>query len=91
MFYEKRHYLQASPKVFSAGLDIMEMYKPDLKRVEEFWTTLQEVWFKLFGSNFITAAAINVNRPYICLYELVYRKHTKIHIKKNYVSQNKNK
>ncbi|XP_032520654.2 enoyl-CoA delta isomerase 1, mitochondrial-like [Danaus plexippus] len=53
----------ASPKVFSAGLDIMEMYKPDLKRVEEFWTTLQEVWFKLFGSNFITAAAINGHAP----------------------------
>lgn len=46
--------------MFSAGLDIMEMYKPDMKRVETFWTTLQEVWIKLFGSNFITAAAINV-------------------------------
>lgn len=51
---------KASPTVFSAGLDIMEMYKPDMKRVEEFWTTLQQVWVKLFGANFITAAAINV-------------------------------
>lgn len=39
----------------------MEMYKPDLKRAELFWTTLQDVWLKLFGSNFITAAAINVS------------------------------
>lgn len=53
----------ASPTVFSAGLDIMEMYKPDMKRVEEFWTTLQEVWIKLFGSSFITAAAINGHAP----------------------------
>ncbi|CAH0584436.1 unnamed protein product [Chrysodeixis includens] len=53
----------ASPTVFSAGLDIMEMYKPDMKRVEVFWKTLQEVWVKLFGSNFITAAAINGHAP----------------------------
>ncbi|XP_049874316.1 enoyl-CoA delta isomerase 1, mitochondrial-like [Pectinophora gossypiella] len=53
----------ASPTVFSAGLDIMEMYKPDFKRAEAFWTTLQEVWLKLYGSNFITAAAINGHAP----------------------------
>ncbi|XP_041986758.1 enoyl-CoA delta isomerase 1, mitochondrial-like [Aricia agestis] len=53
----------ASPTVFSAGLDIMEMYKPDLKRAEEFWSTLQEVWMKLFGSTFATAAAINGHAP----------------------------
>lgn len=38
----------------------MEMYKPDLKRAEEFWKTLQDMYLKLFGSSFITAAAINV-------------------------------
>nr|ADB57048.1 enoyl-CoA isomerase [Heliothis virescens] len=53
----------ASPTVFSAGLDIMEMYKPDMKRVETFWNTLQEAWIKLFGANFITAAAINGHAP----------------------------
>ncbi|XP_072947160.1 enoyl-CoA delta isomerase 1, mitochondrial-like [Epargyreus clarus] len=53
----------ASRTVFSAGLDIMEMYKPDLKRAEAFWSTLQEVWLKLFGANFITAAAINGHSP----------------------------
>lgn len=53
----------SSATVFSAGLDIMEMYKPDMKRAEEFWTTLQDVWLKLFGSNFVTAAAINGHAP----------------------------
>lgn len=53
--------LQASPTVFSAGLDIMEMYKPDFKRAEEFWNTLQETWIKLFGFKIATAAAINVS------------------------------
>ncbi|XP_063535335.1 enoyl-CoA delta isomerase 1, mitochondrial-like [Cydia strobilella] len=53
----------ASPTVFSAGLDIMEMYKPKQKRLEQFWTTLQEVWTKLFGFKFATAAAINGHAP----------------------------
>ncbi|XP_039755758.1 enoyl-CoA delta isomerase 1, mitochondrial-like isoform X1 [Pararge aegeria] len=53
----------SSPTVFSAGLDIMEMYKPDMKRAEEFWTTLQDVWFKLYGSSFATAAAVNGHAP----------------------------
>lgn len=53
-------HFQSVPTIFSAGLDIMEMYKPDLQRAELFWTTLQDVWLKLFGSKFITAAAINV-------------------------------
>ncbi|XP_038223564.1 enoyl-CoA delta isomerase 1, mitochondrial-like [Zerene cesonia] len=53
----------ASPTVFSAGLDIMEMYKPDMKRAELFWTTLQEVWLKLFESSCITAAAVNGHAP----------------------------
>lgn len=53
----------SSPTVFSAGLDIMEMYKPDLKRAESFWKTLQDVWLKLFGSAYPTAVAINGHAP----------------------------
>ncbi|XP_046968878.1 enoyl-CoA delta isomerase 1, mitochondrial-like [Vanessa cardui] len=53
----------SSPTVFSAGLDLMEIYKPDLKRIEEFSTMFQDVWIKLFGSNFVTAAAINGHAP----------------------------
>uniref|UniRef100_A0A1L8DZ86 Enoyl-CoA delta isomerase 1, mitochondrial n=1 Tax=Nyssomyia neivai TaxID=330878 RepID=A0A1L8DZ86_9DIPT len=53
----------ASDTVFSAGLDITEMYKPEQQRLREFWTTLQDVWLKLFGAAFPTAAAINGHAP----------------------------
>lgn len=53
----------SSNTVFSAGLDIMEMYKPNQDRLREFWSTLQDVWFKLYGSPFPTAAAINGHAP----------------------------
>ena len=41
----------------------MEMYKPEQKRLREFWSTLQDVWLKLYGSPFPTAAAINGHSP----------------------------
>lgn len=53
----------SSKTVFSAGLDIMEMYKPDMDRCKKFWTALQDVWLKLYGSPFPTAAAINGHAP----------------------------
>jgi len=53
--------LQAAATVFSAGLDILEMYKPKPERVTAYWTTLQDMWLKLFGSSYPTAAAINVS------------------------------
>ncbi|KDR09023.1 enoyl-CoA delta isomerase 1, mitochondrial-like [Zootermopsis nevadensis] len=53
----------ASPTVFSAGLDILEMYKPKQDRAVAFWTTLQDVWLKLFGSSYPTVAAINGHSP----------------------------
>ncbi|XP_053693686.1 enoyl-CoA delta isomerase 1, mitochondrial-like [Sabethes cyaneus] len=53
----------SSKTVFSAGLDILEMYKPNPDRLKEFWSTLQDVWFKLYGSPFPTAAAINGHAP----------------------------
>ncbi|CAH0729935.1 unnamed protein product, partial [Brenthis ino] len=49
----------ALPTVFSAGLDISELYKPDLKRTEEFYRLLLEAYLKIFDSKFITTAAIN--------------------------------
>lgn len=39
------------------------MYKPDQKRVREFWRSLQDCWIKLYGSPFPTAAAINGHSP----------------------------
>lgn len=37
------------------------MYKPDTERFKAFWTALQEVWIKLYGSSFPTVALINVS------------------------------
>ncbi|XP_067008574.1 enoyl-CoA delta isomerase 1, mitochondrial isoform X2 [Anabrus simplex] len=53
----------ASPTVFSAGLDIMEMYKPNPDRVKKFWTTLQDTWLKLYSTPYATVAAINGHSP----------------------------
>jgi Delta3-Delta2-enoyl-CoA isomerase len=39
------------------------MYKPDPIRMREFWKSLQDVWIKLYGSPFATAAAINGHAP----------------------------
>jgi len=53
----------AASTVFSAGLDILEMYKPKPERVTAFWTSLQDMWLKLFGSSYPTVAAINGHSP----------------------------
>lgn len=39
------------------------MYNPDHSRLRDFWSTLQDVWMKLYGSPFPTAAAINGHSP----------------------------
>lgn len=54
---------QGSDTVFSAGLDIMEMYKPDQERVKNFWSTLQDTWLKLYGLSTPTCAVINGHSP----------------------------
>jgi 3,2-trans-enoyl-CoA isomerase len=48
------------PNIFSAGLDIMEMYQCKPDRVRQFWVALQDFWLKLYGSYKIYIAAINV-------------------------------
>ncbi|KAH8260145.1 hypothetical protein KR026_003774 [Drosophila bipectinata] len=53
----------ASSKVFSAGLDISEMYKADKEKLSTLWTELQNVWVALYGSSLPTAAAINGHAP----------------------------
>ncbi|KAJ6649931.1 Enoyl-CoA delta isomerase 1, mitochondrial [Pseudolycoriella hygida] len=53
----------SSKTVFSAGLDILEMYNPEPERSKAFWTALQDVWLKLYGSPYPTAAAINGHSP----------------------------
>ncbi|TNM97534.1 hypothetical protein fugu_015690 [Takifugu bimaculatus] len=51
------------PKVFSAGLDIMEMYGKSPERCGEFWRAVQEMWLKLYSSNMVIIAAINGSSP----------------------------
>ncbi|XP_067948537.1 enoyl-CoA delta isomerase 1, mitochondrial-like isoform X1 [Watersipora subatra] len=51
------------PKIFSAGLEITEMYQPDEARLREFWRSLQDVWLKLYGSPMVTMAAITGHAP----------------------------
>ncbi|XP_031421742.1 enoyl-CoA delta isomerase 1, mitochondrial [Clupea harengus] len=53
----------AQPKVFSAGLDIMEMYGKSPEHASVFWKAVQEMWLKLYGSNMVTIAAINGSSP----------------------------
>lgn len=53
----------SNPTIFSAGLDILEMYKPDKDRIRAFWSQLQETWLALYGSSVPTAAAINGHSP----------------------------
>ncbi|XP_030645846.1 enoyl-CoA delta isomerase 1, mitochondrial [Chanos chanos] len=53
----------AQPKVFSAGLDIMEMYGKSPERCSEFWRAVQEMWIRLYGSSMVTMAAINGSSP----------------------------
>lgn len=52
-----------SDGVFSAGLDLFEMYKPDSNRIRKFWTVLQDTWIKLYGTSYPTVALINGHAP----------------------------
>lgn len=49
--------------VFSAGLEMMEMHRPELKRFNEFWYALQDLWLTLYGLHVPTAVAINGASP----------------------------
>ena len=51
---------QSSPAVFSAGLDIREMYQTSPERLQLFWSSLQTLWLKLYGSKMANVALINV-------------------------------
>ncbi|CAK9797047.1 Enoyl-CoA delta isomerase 1, mitochondrial [Anthophora quadrimaculata] len=49
--------------VFSAGLDIMEMYNRSEKQLTEYWQTLQDTWLTLYNLPIPIAAAINGSSP----------------------------
>ncbi|XP_058820014.1 enoyl-CoA delta isomerase 1, mitochondrial-like [Topomyia yanbarensis] len=52
-----------SDKVFCAGLDIRELMDPNAERLRSFWTALQNLWVKLYGSSFPTVAVVNGHAP----------------------------
>merc|ERR1712173_224207 len=51
------------PGIFSAGLDIFEMYGKDRDSLGAFWRQLQDTWLKLYQSPLMTVAAINGTSP----------------------------
>lgn len=53
----------ALPHVYSAGLDITELHKPEPQRFAEFWTQFQENWMMLNTFPKPLIAAINGNSP----------------------------
>jgi len=52
-----------SDKVFSAGIDLFELYKPEEERVRQYWTALQDCWINLYGFNAPTVACITGHAP----------------------------
>jgi Delta3-Delta2-enoyl-CoA isomerase len=46
------------PKVFSAGIDLSELHKPDLHRLTEYWKSFQDVYITFYGSRLACIAAI---------------------------------
>ena len=53
----------AVPNIFSAGLDITEMWNPDEARLRAFWTSLQELWLRFYGSEMALSAAVEGASP----------------------------
>jgi len=49
--------------VFSAGLDITEMYNPDIAKLRVFWGSLQDLWIAIYGCKLPMTAAINGHSP----------------------------
>mmetsp|Transcript_10443 Transcript_10443/g.33158 ORF Transcript_10443/g.33158 Transcript_10443/m.33158 type:complete len:285 (-) Transcript_10443:159-1013(-) len=51
------------PKVFSAGLDLSELYQAPEDRMRAFWTALQDAWIELYSSPLVTVAALEGHAP----------------------------
>ncbi|XP_051023630.1 enoyl-CoA delta isomerase 1, mitochondrial [Acomys russatus] len=51
------------PGVFSAGLDLMELYGRNPAHYAEYWRAVQEIWLRLYLSNLILVSAINGASP----------------------------
>ncbi|KAG4046309.1 hypothetical protein PC123_g18314 [Phytophthora cactorum] len=53
----------SNQKVFSAGLDIMEMYQPQPATITKFWTSLQDLYLRLYTTRLAAVAAIEGHSP----------------------------
>jgi 3,2-trans-enoyl-CoA isomerase len=49
--------------IFSAGLELTELYQPDPARLPQFWESFQQLYFDLYGSHLSTVAAIGGPAP----------------------------
>lgn len=49
--------------IFSAGIDIKELYNRTEKQLIEYWTTIQNMWLTLYNLEIPIAAAINGSSP----------------------------
>ena len=47
------------PRVFSAGLELSELYNTNTDRLKQLWTHLQNVWLNIYSSPHPVVAAIN--------------------------------
>lgn len=54
---------QDCPGIFSAGLDLLEMYGRDPAHCAEYWKAVQELWLRVYLSNLVVIGAINVSVP----------------------------
>ncbi|TYZ64348.1 hypothetical protein PybrP1_012317 [[Pythium] brassicae (nom. inval.)] len=53
----------SSQKVFSAGLDILEMYQPQPAQLTKFWASLQDLFLRLYTTRLASVAAIEGHSP----------------------------
>jgi 3,2-trans-enoyl-CoA isomerase len=53
----------AYDKIFSAGLNLKELYKPKPENFKRFWGSLQEMIYTIYKSRLVTIAAINGECP----------------------------
>ncbi|KAH0955033.1 hypothetical protein HN011_004646 [Eciton burchellii] len=51
------------PNIFSAGLDIVEIYNSDAKGLSNFWHAVQDTWLTLYSLEIPVAAAIQGSSP----------------------------
>ena len=53
----------SKPGVFSAGLNLKELYKPDESRLKGYWKKMQQLYFSVYGSSKYIVAGINGAAP----------------------------